>query len=125
MGPWFVMLGRGVGSTTISDEPWVRRGLSHQATFPEDLTERAQIEAQLRSLAHRVTADVVADDRWIERVAIVVRYASFYTPTRVTKLSAPTQDPAVVARAAIGLLDRLDLNRPVRLLGVRAELTRR
>ena len=125
MGPWFVMLGRGVGSTTISDEPWVRRGLSHQATFPEDLTERAQIEAQLRSLAHRVTADVVADDRWIERVAIVVRYASFYTPTRVTKLSAPTQDPDVVARAAIGLLDRLDLNRPVRLLGVRAELTRR
>ena len=45
MGPWFVMLGRGVGSTTISDEPWVRRGLSHQTTFPEDLTERAQIEA--------------------------------------------------------------------------------
>ncbi len=52
-----------------------------------------------------------------------MRFPSFYTPTRVSKLPVPTQDPIVVARAAIGLLDRLDLRRPVRLLGVRAELT--
>ena len=37
MGPWFVMLGRGVGSTTVSAEPWVRRGLGHQTTFPRGL----------------------------------------------------------------------------------------
>jgi DNA polymerase-4 len=122
-GPWYVMLGRGVGSTTITDAPWVRRGLSHQTTFAHDLTSRADIEAALRTLADQVTRDVVADDRWIERVAIVVRFPSFYTPTRVTKLAAPTQDREVVAQAAISLLDRLDLSRPVRLLGVRAELT--
>ena len=54
-----------------------------------------------------------------------MRFPSFYTPTRVTKLAEPTQDAGVVARAAIGLLDRLaeiDHGRPVRLLGVRAEL---
>jgi DNA polymerase IV len=123
MGPWFVMLGRGVGSTSVTDEPWVRRGLSHQTTFPRDLTDRGEIEAELTTLAERVTRDVVALDRWIERVAIIVRFPSFYTPTRVSKLPVPTQDPIVVARAAIGLLDRLDLRRPVRLLGVRAELT--
>ncbi len=122
MGPWYVMLGRGVGSTTISDEPWVRRGLSHQTTFPHDLHGRAELETALQALADRVTADVVADDRWIERVAIVVRFASFFTTTRVTKLPEPTQDPAVVSRTALGLLDRLDVDRPVRLLGVRAEL---
>ena len=70
-----------------------------------------------------VTSDVVAVGRWIERVGIVVRFATFYTPTRVTKLAQPTQDPAIVADAAVGLLDRLSLRRPVRLLGVRAELT--
>jgi DNA polymerase IV len=122
-GPWFILLGRGVGSTSITDEPWVRRGLSHQTTFPRDLTDRGEIEARLSGLAEQVTADVVADGRWIERVAIVVRFPSFYTPTRVTKLAEPTQDPAVVTEAAIRLLDRLDLRRPVRLLGVRAELT--
>ena len=52
----------------------------------------------------------------------LVRFASFFTTTRVTKLPEPTQDPAVVSRTALGLLDRVDVDRPVRLLGVRAEL---
>jgi DNA polymerase-4 len=66
---------------------------------------------------------VVAEERWIRKVAIVVRFPSFYTPTRITTLPEITQDPTVVAAAAIGLLDKFDLRRPVRLLGVRAELT--
>jgi DNA polymerase-4 len=122
MGPWFILLGRGVGDTKVSSEPWVRRGLSHQTTYPEDLTGRAAIETELRALAGKVTADVVAQGRWIERVGIVVRFPSFFTPTRSTTLEAPTQDATVVAAAAVGLLDRLDVRRPVRLLGVRAEL---
>jgi DNA polymerase-4 len=122
MGAWYVLLGRGVGSTHVTAEPWVPRSRSRQVTFPEDLTDRDEIEERVRALAHEVTADVTSEDRWIRRVGITVRYASFYTPTRVTTLPAPTQDPETVARAAVGLLDRLDLRRPVRLLGVRAEL---
>jgi DNA polymerase-4 len=123
MGPWFVMLGHGVGATTVSAEPWVRRGLSHQTTYPRDLTDRVEIEAELKTLADRVTSDVVAEGRWIARVGIVVRFTTFYTPTRITKLARPTQDTAIVAAAAVGLLDRVVLRHPVRLLGVRAELT--
>lgn len=122
MGAWYLMLGRGVGGTEVTAEPWVPRSRSHQKTFPNDLTDRAEIEQQLVALAGKVTADVIAEGRWIRRVAITVRYASFFTPTRITTLPAPTQDADDVARAALGLLDRLDPRRPVRLLGVRAEL---
>lgn len=122
MGPWYVLLGRGIGSTEVTAEPWVARSRSHQTTFAADLTDRTDIEREVATLARTVTEEVVAEGRWIRRVGIVVRYASFYTPTRVTTLAAPTQDPVDVARAAVGLLDRLDLRRPVRLLGVRAEL---
>ena len=121
MGPWYVLLGRGVGSTTVSAEPYVPKSRSRQTTFPRDLTDRADIEREIVALAHRVTQDALDDDRLIRRVGIVVRFASFFTPTRVTTLAEPTQDPAVVASAAVGLLDRLDFRRPVRLLGVRAE----
>ena len=122
MGAWYVLLGRGVGSTTVSAEPYVPRSWSRQTTFPRDLTERADIEREIVVLAQRVTQDATDDGRLIRRVGIVVRFASFYSPTRVTTLGAPTRDPAVVAAAAVGLLDRVDLRRPVRLLGVRAEL---
>ena len=122
MGMWFVALGRGYGSTEVTAEAWVPRSRSHQRTFPNDLTDRAEIERQVVALAGEVTADVVAEGRWVRRVAITVRFASFFTPTRVTTLAAPTQDPDDIARAAVGLLERVDLRRPVRLLGVRAEL---
>lgn len=123
MGPWYVVLGRGIGSTEVTAEPWIRRSLSHQVTFPSDLTGRQAAEREVVALAERVTADVVEEDRWIARVAIVIRYQSFFTRTRVTKLAAPTQDAAEVAQAAVGLLDRVDVDRPIRLLGVRADLT--
>jgi DNA polymerase-4 len=122
MGPWYVMLGRGVGGTEVASEPWVARSRSHQTTFPADLVEHAEIERELTLLAEKVTADVVAEGRWIQRVAITVRYPSFFTRTKITKLAAPTQDPGEVSRAAVGLLERFEPGRSVRLLGVRAEL---
>ncbi|MGH9119680.1 MAG: DNA polymerase IV [Acidimicrobiales bacterium] len=122
MGAWYLLLGRGVGGTEVTAEPWEPRSRSHQTTFPTDLTDQAEIERQVAALAGRVAADVIADGRWMRRVAITVRYASFFTTTRITTLPAPTQDPDHAARAAVALLDRVDLGRPVRLLGVRAEL---
>lgn len=47
--------------------------------------------------------------------------ASFFTQTRITKLAEPTTEVADVERAALMVLDRFELNRPVRLLGVRVE----
>ena len=47
----------------------------------------------------------------------------FFTTTRVHKLPGPTRDVTIVADNAVALLDRLELGRPIRLLGVRVELT--
>jgi DNA polymerase-4 len=123
MGPWYVLMGRGIGSTEVTAEPRARQSLSHQTTFPTDLVDRASIERELVALAEEVSRDVVAEDRTIVRVAIIVRWASFFTRTRVMKLAEPTTDAAVVAAAAISLLARVDTDRPIRLLGVRADLS--
>jgi DNA polymerase IV len=121
-GPWLRRLGQGRGSREVSSVPQVARGRSHEETFTHDITERSEVESKLRELAQRVTRDVVADGRVITQVSIKVRLVPFRTTTRVHKLPAPTTDPAVVAQAAVALLDRLGELRPVRLLGVRVEL---
>ena len=123
MGPWYVLMGRGIGSTEVTAAPRVRRSLSHQTTFPTDLVDRAAIERELVGLAAEVTKDVVAEGRTVARVAIMVRWASFFTRSRVVKLAEPTTDADVVATAAISLLTRVDTERPIRLLGVRADLS--
>jgi len=51
-----------------------------------------------------------------------VRFAPFFTVTRMRKLPGPTVDPEAIARTALDLLAVLDDDRPVRLLGVRAEM---
>jgi DNA polymerase-4 len=66
---------------------------------------------------------MVAAGRQVIRVAVKVRSSSFFTQTREAKLpGGPTTDPDVIARAALSVLAKFELKRPVRLLGVRADL---
>ncbi|HEU4947547.1 MAG TPA: DNA polymerase IV, partial [Kribbella sp.] len=124
MGAWYHALGRGLGDTQVTDVPREPVSRSRETTFPADLTDAAEVEAQVARIAAEVTRDVVAEGRRIQRVSVKVRYASFYTPIKSRKLPEVTQDPDEVARAALAILAKFDLNRPVRLLGVRVEFAR-
>jgi DNA polymerase-4 len=120
---WLVLTARGGGDTEIVTEPWVARSRSKEVTFAQDLTERAEIEEQLTALARALTAEVVTAGREVIRVGVKVRSSSFFTQTREAKLrDGPTTDPEVVVRAALTVLAKFELRRPVRLLGVRADL---
>ena len=65
---------------------------------------------------------MVAETRVVARVAVTVRTATFYTRTKIRKLAEPSTDPDVIVAAALQILDLFELDRPVRLIGVRLEL---
>ncbi len=121
-GRWLALLGRGGGDRTVSDEPWVARSRSKEQTFPQDLTEPGEVAAAVERLAGAVTDEVVAQGRVVMRVAVKVRTRSFHTTTKIMKLAAPTTDRALVQQTALTVLARIEVDRPVRLLGVRVEL---
>lgn len=122
MGGWFRMLALGKGDDQVTAEPWIPKSRSKQVTYPTDLTDPVEIERNVVELAEEVTHDVVAEGRTVQRVSVTVRNASFYTRTKIMKLPEATTDPEVVAQSAVRILRRFPLDRPVRLLGVRAEL---
>ncbi len=122
-GLWLLLLAKGGGDADVRAEPWVPRSRSHVVTFPRDLTERAEMDSAICELAHRTVADIVAQNRVASRVAVTVRTKTFYTRTKIRKLASPTVDAAIITRTALDLLGEFDLDRPVRLLGVRLELT--
>lgn len=121
MGPWYVQLGRGAGSTTVSASPYVARGHSRETTFQRNLTDWSQVRREVAVLAHRVADDIVAEGRPALRVGVKVRFAPFFTQTRSLTLSGPTSDAGVIERSALTLVERFEDRRPVRLLGVRVE----
>jgi DNA polymerase-4 len=121
-GLWLLLLANGGGDDTVSSEPWVPRSRSHVVTFPHDLTDRAEMDSAVTELATRALSEVVAASRIVTRVAVTVRTDTFYTRTKIRKLDEPTTDGGVIAAAALRVLDLFELDRPVRLLGVRLEL---
>lgn len=122
IGPHIGRLGRGEGRATVDDTPWVPRAHGRETTFQRDLTEPAEIAAAVRTLAGQVRSDILAEGRPCQRVQLKVRFAPFFTFTRIRKLPEPTVDAEVIAATALDLLTALDDDRPVRLLGVRAEM---
>jgi DNA polymerase-4 len=121
-GLWLLLLANGGGDDTVSSEPWVPRSRSHVITFPHDLTDRAEMDSAVTELATRALREVVADERIVTRVAVTVRTSTFYTRTKIRKLDAPTTDADIIVAAALRVLDLFELDRPIRLLGVRLEL---
>ena len=121
-GPHLGRLGRGGGRTRPDDTPWVPRAHGRETTYQADLTTPAEVQAALSELATRVVDDVRAEGRQVQRVHLKVRFAPFFTYSRIRKLAEPTYDVEVVARTAFDLYLALEDPRPVRLLGVRGEM---
>ena len=122
MGPHYRRLGRGEGATTVDDTPWIARAHGRETTYQTNLVDPQEISDALRVLAEQVVEDIRREERACARVHLKVRFAPFFTTTRIRKLGEPTFDPAVVAATALDLLRGLGDDRPIRLLGVRAEM---
>jgi DNA polymerase-4 len=97
------------------------RSYSAEHTFPFDTLDRRQLWRELRSQASEVASRLQAEGLHAGEVAIKLRYASFETLTRQTRLSLPTASSDEIALAAAALMRRhWDRGRAVRLIGVRA-----
>ncbi len=122
MGPWYRRLARGVDSSPVDGSPYIARGHGRETTFQQNLTDWAEVEAELRRLAERLADDLRREGRPAVRVAVKVRYAPFDTHTRSLTLEVPSADSDAITAAALALATKLDAGRAVRLLGVRVEM---
>jgi DNA polymerase-4 len=121
-GPWLASLGRGEGSTTVSAEPYVAKARGRERTFQRDLTDLDEIRREVARLAQALAADLREEGRPGIRVIVKVRFAPFATHTHGVPLDEPTVDPSKLEEGALRALARFELDRPVRLLGIRVEM---
>lgn len=121
-GPGLRALARGGTSRNVVAEERAAKSHSRQVTYPRDLTDPAQIREQVAALAREVLAHGVEEGRVVTHVGVVVRTSTFFTQTKTGKLAAPTVEPDPIVAKAWEVLERLEITRPVRLLGVRLDL---
>lgn len=121
-GPWLRALATGEDASPVRPEPYVAKGRGKEHTYQRDIEEAAEVRREVARLARELAAELAEEGRPAVRVVVKVRFAPFDTHTHRATLAEPTLDPAALEAGALAALDRFALDRPVRLLGVRAEL---
>ena len=97
-----------------------RISISVENTFERDLTDRAQLHAELRRMAERVANHLRDTGRVARTVSTKVRYTDFSIRSRSTSLRVGIDDAEQIGELACALLDRALTDRPgaLRLVGV-------
>ena len=122
-GPWLRALAIGEDASEVTSDPYVPRGRGRERTFQQDLLDPAEIRREVIRLAQQVADDLEREGRPAIRVVVKVRFAPFFTRTHGIPTEEPTSDPGALRAAALRALERFELDRPVRMLGVRAEMS--
>src|SRR5712691_13520751 len=97
-----------------------RISISVENTFERDLTDRAQLHAELRRMADRISEMLRGSGRTARTVSTKLRYTDFSIRTRSTSLRVGIDEPGKIGELACALLDRALADRPgaLRLVGV-------
>ncbi len=114
---WLVRLAWGQDDRPVTpDRP--SKSAGSEITYAHDLVELGTMHEEIDRMARRAAAWLERKDLMARTVTIKVRYDDFTTITRSHSTPAPTRDADLIARRAVGLLDRTEAGtRPVRLLG--------
>lgn len=122
VGPWLRRVARGEDDTPVLAEPHPAKSRGREETYQEDIADPQLVREEVVRLAREVVADLGEEGRPAVRIIVKVRFAPFDTHTHSVPVRPPGRDEGLIERAALEALDRFELDRPVRLLGVRADL---
>jgi DNA polymerase-4 len=96
------------------------KSVGHEETFPRDRTDREDLEGVLVRQADAVAARLRDQAVVARTVTLKLRYGDFTTITRSVTTDQPVATGPALAEAGRRLLDQVDLEPGVRLLGLSA-----
>lgn len=110
------LLALGIDARNVETESEAK-SLSHEQTFDTDCRNPVRIRRVLLSLSQAVGSRLRAENRYASRAKLKLRWSDFRTLTRQTTFSPPVCDDDALIAAALMLLQKIPLSRPVRLIG--------
>jgi DNA polymerase-4 len=111
-------------SRGINDSPlithWEAKSISHETTFQQDVKDWQIIAKTLAALTKQVLSDMQDGGHRAKTITIKIRFSDFQTLTRAKTIDDYTDSEEDLRKAAFACLKRIELNKRVRLIGVRA-----
>ncbi len=98
---------------------WEPKSSGRQITFQKDVLDRQVLVNTIGQLAHELADDLQKLGNKARTVAMRVRFNDFDTRSRQQTLDEPVDSPEALTATALACLDRVDFEKPVRLIGLR------
>jgi len=118
-GQYLYEASRGIDESEIITY-WEPKSISRETTFQEDVRNWQVIARTLAELTKDVVADLQDEGYAARTVTIKIRFSDFQTLTRAKTMADYTDSEEEIRKTAFACLKRIDLNKRVRLIGVKA-----
>lgn len=121
VGERLQQMGRGIDTSPVvpADEQEEVKSVGHSMTLERDIESRQEMLKYLLQLAEMVGRRARRYDVAGKTVHLTVRLADFTTSGRQSSRREPTNQSDEIFAEAVRILDTLELDQPVRLLGIR------
>ena len=118
MGEHLKAMGMGLCNRPLYVHEEDPKSIGHSMTFPKDLSDRKDIEAELLKLSEMVGRRARRYGFAGRKITLTVRYPDFNTFTKQSSLPDYTNHTHVIFRNVLTILDSVKLKDNIRLLGV-------
>jgi len=99
---------------------WEPKSFSRETTFQTDVKDWQTIAKTIAELTKEVASDLKRKGCSARTVTLKIRFDDFQTFTRAKTISDSSDSEEVIRKTAFACLKRIELNKRVRLIGVRA-----
>ena len=108
---------RGVDDREVNPNR-IRKSISAETTFSENKQSTAELHGAISDVAERLIGRIKKADAAGYTVTLKVKYADFEIISRRITVSQPVVTKEAVVDLAKKLLEQVNLDRPVRLIGI-------
>ncbi len=118
LGAWYYLVAHGEDDRIVQPDR-ERKSFSSETTFLDDISDKAQIEDSINTLATEVWSWMERDKVFGRTVTIKIKWADFEQSTRSRTGKAPLTSLEEFRDTALALVDSIfPIDRDIRLLGV-------
>lgn len=116
-GEHYYNIVRGIQKSTVKTQR-ERKSYGAENTFGKDLIEEEEVKDELRAIAEKVAERLQKSKAKGYTITLKIKYSDFTVKTYASTGTVPTNNASDIFEAATDLKQKVDLDAPVRLLGI-------
>ena len=117
-GHYLYEASRGIDDSPLTTH-WEPKSISRETTFQRDTDDWQTIAKNLAELVRETVDDLRQRGYKANNVTVKIRFSDFQTQTRAKTIVEPTDNLEAIRKVAFHCLNRFELKKKVRLVGVR------